>query len=160
MTVATVPARRAWLIALVAVVLGNCGMGYAQVESLNPNPTQPQGVGSANDIDISRGNLREGRGIGRGVGPVDPGADENPADTLLKEINGSNNRRRTGRYMFDPRRRSAGYRGTVPKLEEGAVRFDRRGAYEEAIYGSRPGSYAQTRRGGKSPAKRATRPAG
>ena len=147
MTGAAVTARGAWLTAFVVIVLGDFGLAFAQTGTINPNPLQPSGVGSASDVDMSRGGLYSGRGIGRGVGPTGPALDENPADTLLKEINGSNNSRRTGRYIFgDPRRRTAGYRAVGAKLEEGAVRFDKRGAYEEAIYGSRPGSYTQARK--------------
>lgn len=147
MSRATLIACRAWLTAFVAIMFGNVGLTYAQTGTINPNPLQPSGVGSASDVDMSRGGLYSGRGIGRGVGPTGPALDENPADTLLKEINGSNNSRRTGRYIFgDPRRRTSGYRAVTAKIEEGAVRFDKRGAYEEAIYGSRPGSYTQARK--------------
>ncbi|HWB13211.1 MAG TPA: hypothetical protein VG826_28555 [Pirellulales bacterium] len=115
-------------------------VSFGQTERLNPNPLLPSGVGSGPDVDRSRGG--GGAPFGRGVGPAEGPLDENPADTLLKEINGTNNSRRTGSNLFlDNRRRSSGYRGVAPKFEGGAVRFDRRGSYEEAIYGSRPGSY-------------------
>ncbi len=79
--------------------------------------------------------------MGRGVGP-NGSLDENPADTLLKDINGTNYGRRTGSNIFKPSRpQTSGYRGVTPKFEGGAVFFKRRGTYEEAIYGSRPGSY-------------------
>jgi hypothetical protein len=136
--------RCASLFALTALVLGGRNASFGQ--SLNPNPLQPSGVGSASDVDLSRGDLEGGGRIGRGLGGG--GAlDENPADTLLKEINGSNNGRRTGRNAFgNSRRRTSGYRGSTGKIELGAVRFDQRGAYEEAIYGSRRGSYTTTTR--------------
>jgi hypothetical protein len=134
-------------------ILVDCGVSFGQTGSLNPNPLQPSGVGSraGSDIDISRGG--GGPGMGRGVGPGTGYLDENPADTLLKDINGTNYGRRTGSNLFlDNRRRTSGYRGVTPKFEGGAVRFDRRGTYEEAIYGSRPGSYSlayKARRRGK-----------
>jgi hypothetical protein len=138
-------ARRRGLTVFVVAVLANCGYGFAQTETLNPNPLLPSGVGSGSDVDRSRGG--PGSPIGRGVGPGGNILDENPADTLLREINGSNNSRRTGRFMFgDPRRRTLGYRGASPKFKDGAVLFERRGAYEEAIYGSRPGSYSEARK--------------
>jgi len=128
------------------LALGLAGeINLALAQSTNPNPLLPAGVGSASDVDMSRGDQGQGGRLKRGVRP-DGSLDANPADTLLKEINGSNNGRRTGRYTFsDPRRRNAAYRGGAPKIEEGAVRFDRRGSYEEAIYGTRPGSYTSTR---------------
>ncbi|HEX7375893.1 MAG TPA: hypothetical protein VF278_02215 [Pirellulales bacterium] len=106
-------------------------------QQLNPNPLQPSGVGSANDMNYGRGG-----GDGRGLGRSAPG-EENPADTLLKEMNGTNNGRRTGRNAFSPRRRTAGYRALNGKVEGTAIRFNKRGTYEEAIYGSRPGSYSR-----------------
>ena len=138
MTGVRVLIRCASLFVLAAMLLGGRNTSFGQ--SLNPNPLQPSGVGSANDVDMSRGGEAGGR-IGRGVGP-DGRLDKNPADTLLKEINGSNNGRRTGRNaLTNPRRRTTAYRGNEGKIELGAVRFNQRGSYEEAIYGSRRGSY-------------------
>jgi hypothetical protein len=135
--------RCASLFTLAAVVLLD---QHAYAQSLNPNPLQPAGVGSANDVDLSRGDLQGGGKIGRNLGAGS--IDANPADTLLKEINGSNNGRRTGRsFLGSPRRRTTGFRGNGGVYELGAVRFDKRGTYEEAIYGSRAGSYS-------NPAKR------
>ncbi|HEV3344028.1 MAG TPA: hypothetical protein VG125_26880 [Pirellulales bacterium] len=127
-------------VTVFAVVLANCGVGFGQTGSLNPNPLLPSGVGSGTDVDpVPRGGGRIG--IGRGVGPGGT-LDANPADILLKDINGTNNGRRTGSYIFKQSpRRTSGYRGVTPKFEDGAVLFTRRGTYEEAIYGSRPGSY-------------------
>jgi hypothetical protein len=126
-------------------LLADSGVSFGQTESLNPNPLLPSGVGSGSDVDRSRGG-GGGLGIGRGVGPANS-RDENPADILLKDINGTNNGRRTGSNMFkQDRRRTSGYRGVAFKFEGGAVRFDRPGSYEEAIYGSRPGSYSPTRK--------------
>lgn len=127
------------LLALIAIIGGASGVAYGQ--GLNPNPLMPAGVGSASDVDMSRGDQQAGGPLGRGMGGV--GArDENPADTLLREMNGTNYRRRRGRNTFaDPRRRTTGYRGNNGKIEGTAVRFDTRGSYEETIYGSRRGSY-------------------
>lgn len=136
------------MTAFALAILADAGVSFGQTGSLNPNPLQPSGVGSRSrsDIDIDISPSGGGRtGIGRGVGP-DGTLDENPADTLLKEIYGTNRGRRTGSFIFkDPRRQTAGYRGVAPKFEGGAVRFDRRGTYEEAIYGSRRGSYSTVR---------------
>lgn len=118
--------------------------GFAQ--EINPNPLLPSGVGSASDVDFGRGDQGAGGPLGRGIGRSVPG-EENPADTLLKEMNGSNNGRRTGRNAFgDSRRRTAGYRLPNGKVEGTAIRFNQRGTYEEAIYGSRPGSYSNLAR--------------
>jgi hypothetical protein len=137
--------HRLTLTALAVAILADCSVGFGQTERLNPNPLLPSGVGSGSDVDMSRGG--GGPGMGRGVGPASGYLDENPADTLLKDINGTNNGRRTGSNLFlDRRRRTAGYRGATPKFEGGAVRFDRPGSYEEAIYGSRPGSYGLARK--------------
>ncbi|HQU41743.1 MAG TPA: hypothetical protein PK867_02980, partial [Pirellulales bacterium] len=61
-----------------ALLLAGGGASYAQ--SLNPNPLLPSGVGSASDIDMSRGS--GGAKLGRTVGPSGR-IEANPADTLL-----------------------------------------------------------------------------
>jgi hypothetical protein len=136
--------RRTRLFGCATLVLAGASMAFGQ--GLNPNPLLPSGVGSASDVDMSRG-YGPGGALGRGIGGA---GDVNPADTLLKEMDGSNYGRRTGRStLSDPRRRTSGYRRLASgKVQGTAVRFDVPGAYEEAIYGSRRGSYTNiTRRG-------------
>ena len=139
---------RSVLVLCSAAMLATATSAFAQTERLNPNPLQPSGVGSGSDVDRTRGG--GGAQFGRGVGPGGSQLDENPADTLLRGLGGSNAGRRSGQYMFgDPRRQTAGYRGAKPKFKDGALEFDRRGSYEEAIYGSRPGSYNMARTSGR-----------
>lgn len=116
------------------LLAGNAG--YAQTTY---NPLLPAGVGSASDVDMGRGGGGGAR-LGRGVDSTGR-IEANPADTLLKELNGTNNGRRTGRGAFNEFRRTTGYRGVMPTMKDGAYEFSRRGAYEEAIYGTRRGSY-------------------
>ncbi len=130
------------------VALATLGLpgGAIFAQGLNPNPLMPSGVGSASDVDFGRGNQEAGGPLGRGIGRRAPG-EENPADTLLKEMNGSNNGRRTGRNAFsNSARRTTGYRPLNGKVEGTAIRFNQRGTYEEAIYGSRRGSYSSSTR--------------
>ena len=143
----------------VAAILATSGSAIAQTERLNPNPLQPSGVGSGSDVDRARGG--GGAQFGRGVGPGGGLSDENPADTLLRGLGGSNAGRRSGQNLFgDPRRQTSGYRGVKPKFKDGALVFDKRGSYEEAIYGSRRGSYSMARTSSRrAPAsRRATQP--
>ena len=134
------------LFGLATLVLTGASTAFGQ--GLNPTPLLPSGVGSSSDVDMGRG-YGPGGVLGRGIGGA---RDENPADTLLKEINGSNYGRRTGRNtLSDPRRRTSGYRRLASgKVQGTAVRFDVPGAYEEAIYGSRRGSYTNVTRRGAS----------
>jgi hypothetical protein len=130
------------LFGMAAIALGAASTAFGQ--GLNPNPLMPSGVGSASDMDMGRGYQGPGGVLGRGIGGT---GDVNPADTLLKEMNGTNNGRRTGRNALrDPRRRTTGYRPLAGKVEGTAVRFETPGAYEEAIYGSRRGSYSNVTR--------------
>lgn len=152
-------AVRAGLVLFVAVFLAQPSRSFAQTERLNPNPLQPSGVGSGSDVDRGRGG--GGAQFGRGVGPGGGLLDENPADTLLRGLGGSNAGRRSGRNMFsDSRRQTSGYRGVKPKFKDGALVFDKRGSYEEAIYGSRRGSYSMARASSRRapPSRRPTQP--
>ncbi|HJT33720.1 MAG TPA: hypothetical protein VJ783_16865 [Pirellulales bacterium] len=137
----------------VGAMLVTAGVCNAQLA----NPLLPSGVGSARDLE----SYSRGGGSG-GLGPSLPG-ERNPADVLLNEINGANRGRRTGR---------AALRGTRPyrarrvdlsspqqeREDKQAVFFDRRGAYEDAIYTPTRGTYrTSTRRprATSSPAPRA-----
>ena len=94
-----------------------------------------------------------GRAIGRGVGPVPKGGDENPAETLLDEMNGTHNGRRTGHAALRPSPKyQRGKRGmssdppslTPQRIEERAVYFATRGAYEDMVYHPYQGSYRRS----------------
>jgi hypothetical protein len=109
------------------------------VETLNPNPLESQGVGSG------LGPYRSGSsGTGNGLRSTGPG--DNPAGIMLRELN------RPEYYQFRGRPRITGpaleasrraYRLSHDRqqLLEGAVYFADRGAYEDAIYRPRRGSY-------------------
>ena len=129
---------------LVGSALLAAATAQAQVESLNPNPTLPAGVGSSGDLeDFHHGSMR-GAPMGRGVGGVN-GADRNPADIMLRELNGTNSGRRTGHAAI----RGGAVRAAlkveelrgIPPVVDGAVYFARRGAYEDALYAPHRGSY-------------------
>lgn len=125
------------------------------------NPLLPSGVGSPRDIESYSRSY--GSPTGRGLGPSARGGDRNPADVLLSEINGSNRGRRTGR---------AALRGTRPyrvrrvdlssnrleREDKQAVFFDRRGAYEDAIYAPTRGTYRPSTRRPRAGANSAPRP--
>ena len=131
------------------MTFGMPNAGFAQVESLNPNPLQPSGVAS----DTIAGNsTRHGSGqIGINVGPLASGGNENPADTLLRELNGPNYNRSSGKVRFRgpavraARRVDPAY-GKFPTVEGGAVYFANRGEYEDRLYRPRQGSYRQSAR--------------
>ncbi|HWB14388.1 MAG TPA: hypothetical protein VG826_34500 [Pirellulales bacterium] len=119
----------------------------AQVESLNPNPTLPAGVGSAGALEEFRHGTMRGAPMGRGTGGVN-GSDKNPADIMLRELGGTNTGRRTGHAAIRggavrAALRIEGLRG-MPSPGDGAVYFAQRGAYEDAIYAPHRGSYRLT----------------
>jgi hypothetical protein len=131
------------------MTLGSPNAGFAQVESLNPNPLQPSGVGSGT---VGGYSSRQGSGqMGLNVGPQASGGNENPADTLLRELNGPNYNRSSGKVRFRgpavraARRVDPAY-GKFPTIEGGAVYFANRGEYEDRLYRPRQGSYRQTAR--------------
>ncbi|HVA47021.1 MAG TPA: hypothetical protein VNH11_11700 [Pirellulales bacterium] len=91
--------QRRMLAVLFATSAALCpaGLALAQVESLDPNPTMPY------DMSRENGTYRSSRGgIGLGRGPSVPGQarEENPAETLLRDIEGTNYGRYTGRAIF------------------------------------------------------------
>lgn len=123
-------------LTFVGLVLMTAEVCHAQLG----NPLLPSGVGSASDIEsYSRGSG------GSGVLPRVPG-ERNPADMLLKGINGSNRGRRTGRAALEGNRRYRVRRvdmanNVMEREDKQAVVFDRLGAYEDAIYSPTRGSY-------------------
>lgn len=117
----------------------------------------PQGITGGTTLPGIRGPLR-GRntlngvqgsgggngGIGRGKGATPIVGDKNPARTLLDEMNGTHDGRRSGQAAIRGRARRRVQRTepfTPPRVEEQAVYFGRRGAYEDAIYRPINGSY-------------------
>lgn len=83
--------------------------------------------------------------MGRGVGPRTQGPQKNPAKTLLDEMNGTNNGRRRGQAQIRGRGARNGRRvepaSVRPRrIEEQAVYFAQRGAYEDAIYRPQAGA--------------------
>jgi hypothetical protein len=110
------------------------------------------GMGAASSRAL-RG-LGNGR-MGRGTGPVPKGGDQNPAETLLDEMNGSRNGQRTGHAALRPppryRRGVRGMSSDPPSLaplriEERGVYFAQRGAYEDMVYRPYQGSYTTSSR--------------
>lgn len=118
------------------------------------SPLRP-GARSGGTLRSPRGRARANGAVGRGVGPAPQGGDENPAATLLDEMNGSRNGKRTGHAALrPPPRYQRGVRGlssdppslTPQRIEERAVYFAKRGAYEDMVYRPYQGSYQQRRR--------------
>jgi hypothetical protein len=137
-------------------VVATVGMGallvtaraLAQVESLNPNPMLPAGVGSPSDLEEYHHGTIKGARIGREIGGRVDGADKNPADIMLRELNGTRSGRHTGHSLFrgEPVRaaqRIEAHRYTPKFRDHSAVYFGRRGDYENAIYAPHRGSYRQ-----------------
>jgi hypothetical protein len=110
--------RKAW--ALAATVAATTWMGsasYGQVESLNPNPLQPAGIGGSSSIGTYHSGSEMIQGSGRGTRRT-PGLPALPSEQNF-------------------------YRGGLPLRsgEEHPLYFAKRGAYEDMIYHPRRGSY-------------------
>lgn len=143
-------------LTLASMVFLVTGVSHAQFS----NPLLPSGVGSASDIE----SYATGSGSPTGLGLGGRG-ERNPADVLLNEINGSNRGRRTGRAALQGTKRYRVRRvdlssKLLDREDKQAVYFDRRGAYEDAIYSPSRGTYrALSRRPRPTsgiPARRAT----
>lgn len=137
--------RAVWFLSASGVLFA-ASIAHAQVEALNPNPTLPAGTGSASDLEEYHHGSTAGTRIGREIGGRVDGADENPADIMLRDIGGSNRGRRTGRAAIRGAPVRAALRVERPGrpargVDEGAVYFARRGEYENAIYAPYRGSY-------------------
>jgi hypothetical protein len=113
------------------------------------------GRGGQGSLGPRRGRTGGNGAVGRGVGPAPRGGDENPAETLLDEMNGSRNGKRTGhaalrpppRYQRGPGGLSSDPPSLAPRrIEERAVYFAQRGAYEDMVYRPYQGTYRQQRR--------------
>ncbi|HVA46997.1 MAG TPA: hypothetical protein VNH11_11570 [Pirellulales bacterium] len=90
--------------------------------------------------------------MGRGKGPVPKGGDPNPAETLLKDMDGTHAGQRSGHAALRPPRRYRRSKGGLSsdppalapeRIEEQAVYFAKRGAYEDMVYHPYKGSYRQ-----------------
>jgi hypothetical protein len=80
-------------------VLSQVEGALAQVGVLNPNPTMP------GDVPIGSGAYgNSSGGIGIGRGPIPPGqsGEKNPAEAMLKSLEGTNYGRYTGRAIYTP----------------------------------------------------------
>lgn len=77
---------------LLMAVVNWAEFALAQVEMLNPNPTMPADIG--HELDY-RGISAGGAGLGR-----ISAREANPAETLLRSINGTNYGRATGHALF------------------------------------------------------------
>ncbi|HQU45208.1 MAG TPA: hypothetical protein PK867_20505 [Pirellulales bacterium] len=100
MIITLLPRRTSFAILAACAFLGPTGLSLAQVETIDPNPTMP--------YDMSReigtyGSSRGGMGLGRGPSVPGQAREENPAETLLRDIEGTNYGRYTGRAIFSPR---------------------------------------------------------
>lgn len=82
---------------ILGIGAGLCSMSVAlaQVETIEPNPTQPYDI----DTDFGYGPTTGDAHFGRG--PARPGQplDENPAETMLREIEGTNYGHYTGHVL-------------------------------------------------------------
>lgn len=141
----TLSGFRRGAMALAAMGLLATNAAVAQVESLNPNPTLPAGVGSAGDLEEYHHGTSGGPRIGIG------GTDKNPAEIMLRELSGTHTGRRTGHAAIRgrPARAALRFEGLPPGsplAKEGTVYFGRRGDYENSIYVPQHGSYRQSSR--------------
>ena len=96
--------RVLYAILATSLALTSFRLAHAQVETIEPNPTQPYDI----DTDFGYGPTGGRDHIGRGVTRPGQPREENPAETMLREIEGTNYGRYTGRAI-------AGYRtGVAP----------------------------------------------
>lgn len=117
------------------------------------NPLLPAGVGSGSDLSswYSHGGTP---GLGRGKGPVPQGGDANPAETLLRHMEGTNYGRYTGHAYFQRRPVSEAVRRD--RTAGRPSKSDRRGGSKRASNASH-GRKAR-RAGSPRPAARAKLP--
>ncbi|HVX14497.1 MAG TPA: hypothetical protein VHC22_25140 [Pirellulales bacterium] len=125
------------------------GMNQSPETAPSGASNSPGSAGPANSMS-NRPNLgRRSRAggnsaMGRGVGPAPGGGEANPAKTLLDEINGTNNGRRRGHAALRTRTGDSSSEPaliTPERVEERAVYFAKKGAYEDMVYHPYQGSY-------------------
>lgn len=141
---------RSWALVVGVAALSACTVSKAQVVG---TPLEPSGVGSGREL----GPYSDRTGGGALGGPAGRGV-RNPADTLLRELNGTNNGRRRGQAAFRgrPVREAERYdrtQGQAMRLDQGTVMFRKRGEYEDTLYGSRRGGYSLANRSRTRPAR-------
>ena len=129
---------------LVAAIFAGCAIAMPRPTCAQYNPLLPAGVGSG--TEYYGGYYGGGSGIGRGKGPVPEGGDANPADTLLRQIEGTNYGHYTGHSYI----RGQSQRKPTQAGKAATVRYDRRGDYERDLYlrtptSRRPASRSATR---------------
>lgn len=125
---------------------------HAQVESLEPNPLEPAGAGAADVLEF-RGRTSAGAHLGRAKGGRAKSArarraEQNPAEMMLRDIDGTNYGRRTGHAALrDSPERAApqaeGPRRPPSRGEREPLYFTQRGGYERGRY-SPGGRYRQS----------------
>lgn len=134
---------RSWALLVGVAVLSTSAVCQAQVVG---TPLEPSGVGSGREL----GPYSDRTGGGALGGPAGRGI-RNPADTLLRELNGTNNGRRRGQAAFRgrPVREAERYertQGQATRLDRGTVMFRVRGEYEDTLYGARRRGYSMANR--------------
>lgn len=134
---------RSWALLVGVAALSVSAICQAQVVG---TPLEPSGVGSGREL----GPYSDRTGGGALGGPAGRGV-RNPADTLLRELNGTNNGRRRGQAAFRgrPVRDAERYdrtQGQATRLDQGTVMFRNRGEYEDTLYGARRGGYSMANR--------------
>lgn len=118
----------------VATVLHFGASANAQVETIDPNPTMPRDVGGRLTYRSHSGGGRLGRAAK---------GEENPAETLLKSIDGTNYGRSTGHSVFgvQPRTNTNAGRHLRRPDPSATMFFGDRGAYEDRVYAPAKGTY-------------------
>lgn len=134
---------RGWALVVGVAAMSISAVCQAQVVG---TPLEPSGVGSGREL----GPYSDRTGGGALGGPAGRGV-RNPADTLLRELNGTNNGRRRGQAAFRgrPVRDAERYdrtQGQATRLDQGTVMFRTRGEYEDTLYGARRGGYSMANR--------------
>jgi hypothetical protein len=126
---------------LTAATICHPGLLLGQVETIDPNPTMPRDVGGRLNY-YSRGS--GGAWLGRATGS--PETDPNPAETLLRSIEGTHYGRYTGHSIFADNavRRAIEYDARLnSRLRDAAplTRYSRRGASIDRVYQPTKGNH-------------------
>jgi hypothetical protein len=117
-------------LAIFAVLLVPSRAAQAQVETIDLNPTMPRDVGG-------RLTYRGFSGGGARLGRSKP-LEGNPAETLLRSIDGSNYGRATGHSLFSPSRieratMDARPRSSSNNRQTGTMYYSRGGSCEDRV---------------------------
>lgn len=120
---------------------------FAQVETINPNPLEPAGVGEPESVGGGSTLGTYHSGVGRADTRLrSSGPGDNPAGTMLRELNGPLYDQGRGHVRIGgPAALAARKAYRIPAgrhaLQAGAVYFADRGAYEDTIYRPQGGTY-------------------